>query len=230
MKKRIQQDKIHYLEQVPPIFMNVMKMENGMKFKKLSLLIEKKKRFSGEKYVLVGTTSKDGFDSNGEIIINGRAVYVFEMDSIGEWKESKKVVASEKDSYAYFGTAIAIQDSILLIGADWESEDQNEENYLFRSGSVYSYTLSETSSFSTIDDNNQINIYPNPTSGIINIEFNNRRTNSIIIRNLLGQVIFHEIDKFDSDVQLNIESPPGLYIIEVRTKEGDSFSTKFYKN
>ena len=71
---------------------------------------------------------------------------------------------------------------------------------------------------------NLINIYPNPTSGFINLRFAmNIKVNSIVIQNVLGEEIFRTED-IQSDVfSLNLSSfSEGIYFATLDTDKGRS--------
>lgn len=74
--------------------------------------------------------------------------------------------------------------------------------------------------------NPALSIYPNPTNGILNI-----KTDSAIeivnITNVVGQKINVQF----SDRQINMQGlPSGVYIVELKLKNGQSFSKKVVKN
>ena len=75
-----------------------------------------------------------------------------------------------------------------------------------------------------------ISIYPNPTSGIVNIDFETNLTCGILsIRGLEGQIIESRSLDNVSLLSLEIPGPPGVYVMEVVTEEGDIFSSKILK-
>jgi len=64
-------------------------------------------------------------------------------------------------------------------------------------------------------------VYPNPTSGNLRIDLGEESNGcSINIYNVLGQLILHQTHKSTSEINLNINGIPGLYILEVQTEEG----------
>ncbi|MCD4747449.1 MAG: T9SS type A sorting domain-containing protein [Bacteroidales bacterium] len=71
---------------------------------------------------------------------------------------------------------------------------------------------------------NNILIYPNPASGIINIDFKNDITENVEVKiyNLLGETIlkYKSINNHSNKLQLNIsEILSGIYIIKIRTQK-----------
>ena len=72
-----------------------------------------------------------------------------------------------------------------------------------------------------LEDNtlsNQINIYPNPTAGDLNIQLGQTYEDvQVIVRNILGQQIITRTYTAVQDLNLNIEANSGLYFIEITT-------------
>lgn len=72
----------------------------------------------------------------------------------------------------------------------------------------------------------KVEIYPNPSNGIINVKYNDIPVNKIYVVNMLGQVV--KTMKFDpltsqSNQYVDLSNQPnGLYIINVATKETSS--------
>jgi len=68
-------------------------------------------------------------------------------------------------------------------------------------------------------NNIKFKITPNPTSGILNIEFNEATLKNVLVLNIYGQRVYHSSTK-NQQFQLNLsEHPPGIYIIEIRDDE-----------
>ncbi|MCH2046352.1 MAG: zinc-dependent metalloprotease [Saprospiraceae bacterium] len=75
--------------------------------------------------------------------------------------------------------------------------------------SSYEHTLAE----------NSLNIYPNPSRGIVNVEINTsvEFAGNIVVRNLLGQCITEKlnIDHYSQNLQIDLSAQPlGIYVIE----------------
>ena len=91
--------------------------------------------------LIIGVSQQD-FDSNGEdSIFNAGAVYVYENVS-SNWNFTQKLTASNRQSNDYFGNAVAIYNGQLLIGANQNKYDANENNYLPGAGAVYVFNNS----------------------------------------------------------------------------------------
>jgi len=73
------------------------------------------------------------------------------------------------------------------------------------------------------EDNNQINLYPNPANDHIVIEntsFNNNGREEISIYNMQGQLLLHQ-PVWEANTEIEISNfKPGLYIVRVETGDG----------
>jgi hypothetical protein len=77
-------------------------------------------------------------------------------------------------------------------------------------------------------DKNSFKIYPNPTNGIINIDFLNRSIKKIIIYNITGKQM-SELTGLQLNKQINLSSlEKGIYIISIQT-ENEIFTEKIIK-
>ncbi len=71
--------------------------------------------------------------------------------------------------------------------------------------------------------NLSLNAYPNPISGKINVDLGKTYNNvNIVVRNVLGQIVFTQTYKTTNLVKFEINESPGVYFIEIRTEEGKS--------
>jgi hypothetical protein len=75
--------------------------------------------------------------------------------------------------------------------------------------------------------NNEFKIYPNPVTDILNIDFvKNTPETEIIIRNMLGDVVFQ---KYYDNSEIDISNfPKGVYILTIKTNN-KTYSEKFLK-
>lgn len=91
----------------------------------------------------------------------------------------------------------------IIVGIGWAPD--------FVRPRVYKNMLTTTST-EMLMVNNSINafIYPNPSSGIINIDIENYEGASVIIYNSNGQIVFN-MDNMAHSNRISIEEAPGLY-------------------
>jgi len=91
--------------------------------------------------------------------------------------------------------------------------------------SLSCYNFTSVQQFKNLEN---INIYPNPSNGKITISLEKEAEVSIIIRNIIGKIIFQ--DKFYSSkiFDLSLNSPAGLYFLTLET-DGEVVSKKIIK-
>ncbi len=67
------------------------------------------------------------------------AVYVFKKDSLGNWKEHQKIIASDRDASDYFGISISVYNNTLVIGAPGDEHNSSGGSQKDQAGSAYIY-------------------------------------------------------------------------------------------
>ncbi|MEO9870539.1 MBG domain-containing protein [Ekhidna sp.] len=72
------------------------------------------------------------------------AVYIFEKDGNGQWNETAKLVADDAETGAAFGFSIDLEGDYLVVGAQTENDDANNENYQYQAGAVYFFERNES--------------------------------------------------------------------------------------
>ena len=94
---------------------------------------------------------------------------------------------------------------------------------------VYENMLTTLSTENTTDSYREnLLLYPNPSSGILNIQTNQTFTPSIKIYNLIGELVFSE-DNLSPNSQISLNQPPGIYMIVVKTNRSTSTSKLILK-
>jgi len=90
--------------------------------------------------VIVVGAVYERFDATGrnESTSEG-AAYVFERGSDGVWKQTQKLLSSDRSGYNYFGTSVGIDGNIIVVGASGHSRDSTErqEGYVGDAGAVF---------------------------------------------------------------------------------------------
>lgn len=85
-------------------------------------------------------------DENGNNFLSSAgAAYVYSRNSSGIWSLDQKLVASDRDAGDAFGIDVSISGNDILVGAQFEDHDENGNNYLLNSGSVYLFEKNTTS-------------------------------------------------------------------------------------
>ena len=143
------------------------------------------------------------------------------------------------------GTVVADGTYTVWYEATWEDGSSNTDNFIntgfiFTKGATITTTnpgdtgplsameITWTPSALSLDNvyKTKVEIYPNPSDGIINVKYNDIPVNKIYVVNMLGQVV--KTMKFDpllSETSQCVDlstQPNGLYIINVSTKETSS--------
>ena len=76
-----------------------------------------------------------------------------------------------------------------------------------------------------VENNLEVNIYPNPSSNIFNLEFNSDSETGISVTNILGEQIYFEstksIGEFNTQIDLSNYSK-GIYNLTIKTSDGIS--------
>ncbi|MEM7658718.1 MAG: LamG-like jellyroll fold domain-containing protein, partial [Bacteroidota bacterium] len=88
-------------------------------------------------YLIVGAADHYLDENNLNTRLQAGAAYIFERDGGGTWNQVEKLVASDRDSYDFFGRGVAISGDYAIVGAPYEDEDAAGGNTQAVAGSVY---------------------------------------------------------------------------------------------
>lgn len=94
---------------------------------------------SGDR-LLIGAYADDYDENDLNYKANGGSVYYYERVN-SEWVFRQKIVSPSISENSYFGDGIALQDDVLVVNSVQDDKDENNQNILFRSGSVFIYNL-----------------------------------------------------------------------------------------
>lgn len=81
-----------------------------------------------------------------------------------------------------------------------------------------------------------INVFPNPTAGVLNLGFENLPTSNVIIQiySINGQLIFENQESNIKDGIISLEEttqlPSGTYLVQVILENGEQFSKRFIRS
>lgn len=140
-------------------------------------------------------------DSNKNIELNGN-----EIGLLTSFDFNQGVPSSKNDTISSLNNLVQLSHNGELVGFDLNGSTSNFIK------SVCSDTLVNITESEILS---QIDIYPNPTNGFLNLT-NTQNVSSIVIRNSLGQVIL----KPESSSLINISSlSKAIYFIEISTHE-----------
>lgn len=90
-------------------------------------------------FVIVGAPYNAYDATENNALFSAGTGYIFQKDKggVNNWGLVKKITSSIRASGDNFGNAVAIYGDYVAIGAFFEDEDTNEQNYLDNAGSVY---------------------------------------------------------------------------------------------
>ncbi len=95
-------------------------------------------------YIIAGAPEEDENSTGSNTLSNSGSVYIFERNGSGEWNESQKIVASDREVEDRFGVSAGISGIHAIVGAYWEDEDATGGNTLDYAGSAYIFKLNES--------------------------------------------------------------------------------------
>lgn len=93
-------------------------------------------------YAIIGGLENSFDAAGGNLMLNSGAAYIFERDEGGNWSETQKIVASDREAGARFGSSVFIEGNYAYVGAFFESKDASGGSSLSGAGAVYIFELS----------------------------------------------------------------------------------------
>ena len=76
--------------------------------------------------------------------------------------------------------------------------------------------------------NENMSIYPNPTSGVINLDFGNIKNIDLKVFNILGETVYQRKNITNTLYQFTLNQPSGIYFIQVNS-QGKQHQIKLVK-
>jgi len=79
---------------------------------------------------------------------------------------------------------------------------------------------------------NDMIIYPNPTTGLINIKLNNTNNEivTVTVKNVLGQIVINQTFKSTDLININLEGANGVYFVTVELNNSETVNFKVLKS
>lgn len=113
----------------------------------------------------------------------------------------------------------------------WYGTPTNDISYcqtIWKFFSQYSRASTVTAVINNIDKNLHIKIFPNPSNGIVTLDFSMLKEKPLLINiyNIEGKLMYYKNIFNDQKITLNNILKTGLYIVEVTTEEGDIITQK----
>lgn len=91
------------------------------------------------KYLIAGTFAEYENEFGQDSLNRAGAAYIFEQDTNGIWQQKKKLVPSDRRIFDHFGSTVQIWDDYVVVSSHGNSYNENDQNYVINSGSVYAY-------------------------------------------------------------------------------------------
>ena len=88
-------------------------------------------------YIVVGAPYQDRDEIGLGYQPDAGAAYIFERNSLGVYKQKKKICAEHREYGGGFGASVAIDQNTILVGSPYEGTDVDSLNFLSFSGSAY---------------------------------------------------------------------------------------------
>lgn len=89
-------------------------------------------------YAIVGAMLEDHNATGGSTLNSAGSAYIFKRNpNDGSWKQSKKIVASDREASDFFGVSVSISGDYAIVGAYNEDQDKVGGNTLSDAGSAY---------------------------------------------------------------------------------------------
>ena len=92
--------------------------------------------------------------------------------------------------------------------------------------SEFSNTACETVIAADNMEVSAVNVYPNPSNSVVNIELTND-ISQLVIYNYVGQVVYEQNVVKDLNIQIDVRNyDAGAYLIKFTTRSGETFTKK----
>ncbi len=170
-------------------------------------------------------TNNTVYDNNGAklergnyaMLPNARAPETRALTGYNVYREGTLIATVTETEYLDTDPTISVLNStwcyqVTAVYEDCESDYSNED-----CETVISATDLELSA---------VNVYPNPSNSVVNIELTND-ISQIAIYNYVGQVVYEQIIAKDKTIQIDVRNyDAGAYLVKFTTRSGESFTKK----
>lgn len=168
----------------------------------------------GQKVLLRNATAIVGAPWNDEIGTDAGAVYVFEKDNSGTWSQSTKILASNGIQSDFFGSSIAFDGDILVIGAPGHDSIINGNG----SGGAYVFQKSTGGTWSEELILVPSDAAPNDQYGVtVTLDLNTLAIGSTSVKDLLGDrlgaSVLYELGELDTDADGVVDTSDNCPVI-----------------
>ena len=133
------------------------------------------------------------------------------------YRQGNLIANTTETSYLDTDNTISVLNStwcynVTAVYEDCESEFSNEAcETVLSSGNV---------------EANAVNIYPNPSNNVVNIELTDN-ISRLVVYNYVGQIVFEQVIAKDKNVAIDVRNyDAGAYLVKFITRSGESFTKK----
>jgi|GEM_PF-6207034 len=143
-------------------------------------------------------------------------IYYKNYGGINNWGQFKKYVPYFRNLEDKFGYSVAISGDNLIIGAPYVDELSTKYDLIQNTGAVYTFKLNAFDSIYNINNNQNIHVYPNPSTNLLNIELNETKEyKTFSVYNTLGiEILTFPISS--KHITLNtLELSNGIYYLYI---------------
>ena len=159
---------------------------------------------------------------NGELYVAGAFTIAGGVPIMGiaKWDGTNWCGMDFSSNNGNFPMAIEIYKNEIYIGGGFDIINGDTMNYIAKwTGGNFTDTCGNTSGINETNFSNEINIYPNPSTGIFTIT-STEKISSIEIVNILGEKVFTStINHQPSTIDLS-SHPNGIYFVHLQTEQG----------
>ncbi|NNF01568.1 MAG: T9SS type A sorting domain-containing protein [Bacteroidia bacterium] len=145
------------------------------------------------------------------------ATYIFRRDSLGTYTEESKVYGSDPTLDDEFGYSVAVDSSLIAVGAWSQPLDSASQNFLNETGAVYLFRYDQSVGIVDLMQGLKgLLAYPNPTNSEFHINLGQKfRQLRMTIFNSEGRLISEQQFLNTAVITSQWNAPSGLYFIQV---------------
>jgi len=137
-------------------------------------------------------------DNHVYLATNSNGLYIYEIE---DNTSVEKVNFPNTDNGQSFG--VCVQDSLVLLSG------------LINGVAVLQYDATGTVGFHSELFDENIYVFPNPSTGLVNINLGDLKNSKLKVFNVLGELVYEEDNIISSTYQFNLDEELGIYFIEV---------------
>lgn len=177
---------------------------------------------------IVGAYWEDGDTNGGDSLSGAGSAFIFYKNG-NTWIEQENIVPSDRVPGLEFGRNVALSEDHAIFGA-LRAGGTDSTGWELLIGAAYIFESGFGTGISQNDFGPELSHYPNPTTGHLTINLGKHYHEiTVKVHNVLGQLVqtlsFKEAEVLD----LTINGPKGLYILDIQTESGEKASIKVMK-